>query len=299
MKIYDCFTFFNELDVLELRLMTLWDTVDYFVLCEATVNYRGAKKELVFEKNKARYEKYMSKIIYLLCDDLNEKAAHEPDEYKQLWIRENHQRNWVAKGYANAQPNDIVLISDLDEIPNPDVIRAHAPKLTNDKGAVFLLNNYWYFLNYQQVEPGTHYSFWKRLWYKIKKGEIYQPESPYYQIPCTIMARKSYAKVPQEMRNKVAGRRTTEYYLNHAGWHFSYMGGIDAIKFKIKSFAHSEHDIEKIINDDYIRNQIKAGNSLFNDVDKFKRIADLSTLPKPIQEHPEKFAHLLMLEQWS
>jgi beta-1,4-mannosyl-glycoprotein beta-1,4-N-acetylglucosaminyltransferase len=294
-KIYDCFTFFNELDVLELRLMTLWDTVDYFVICEATVNYRGKEKDLVFQQNKERYSPYMSKIIYLQCDDLNEMAADESDEYKQLWIRENHQRNWLAKGYAQADKNDVILISDLDEIPRPETIVAHAPLLKPDKGAVFLLNNYWYYLNYQQIEPGTHYGFWKRLWYKVRKGYTYQPESLFYQIPCTIMARKSYAVVPQQMRNKVAGRRTTEYYLNHAGWHFSYMGGIDAIKFKIKSFAHSEYDINRINNDAFINEQIKLGNSLFNDIDKFKKVTDMSNMPKPLQDHPEKFAHLMLV----
>jgi len=93
------------------------------------------------------------------------------------------------------------------------------------------------------------------------------------------------------------GNRTKEIYINHAGWHFSYMGGIESIKYKIKSFAHSEFDIANINNEEYIKEQVRLGNSLYNDVDKFARINSMHDMPLPIQQFPQKFAHLMLADK--
>ena len=63
MKVYDCFPFFNELDILEVRLQELWDTVDNFIILEASTTYVGNPKSYLFDENKDRYAKYMDKII--------------------------------------------------------------------------------------------------------------------------------------------------------------------------------------------------------------------------------------------
>jgi beta-1,4-mannosyl-glycoprotein beta-1,4-N-acetylglucosaminyltransferase len=108
MAIYDCFTFFNELRLLDLRLGMLHKHVDYFVLVEAVKTFTGTDKPLYFNENKLRYEQYLHKIIHVVIDP---------------WEAEFFQRNAILRGLANALPEDWILISDVDEIPSPEAIR--------------------------------------------------------------------------------------------------------------------------------------------------------------------------------
>ena len=90
MKIYDCFPFYNELDLLDLRLATLYDHVDHFVLVECTTTFQSQPKELYFENNKTRYAQYMDKIIHVVVDD----APGDPD----AWVNDIFQRNSIMRG---------------------------------------------------------------------------------------------------------------------------------------------------------------------------------------------------------
>jgi hypothetical protein len=108
-KVYDCFSFFNELDVLEIRLNELDKYVDYFVLVEMTVTHKGDPKPLYFEQNKKRFDKFLHKIIHIVVADYPQ--VNDP------WIREHYQRNCIERGLNNCNNNDIIIISDVDEIP--------------------------------------------------------------------------------------------------------------------------------------------------------------------------------------
>jgi len=109
-KVIDCFPFYNELDLLDFRLRYMDDVVDKFVLVEATHTQAGNPKELYFEKNKARYEKYLHKIEHIIVDDC--PNTNDP------WDNENHQRRGINKGIVKTNPgnDDIIIISDVDEI---------------------------------------------------------------------------------------------------------------------------------------------------------------------------------------
>src|SRR5947208_2297917 len=113
--IYDCFTFFNELDLLEIRLNVLTEIVDRFVLVEAHQTHQGEHKPLYFAENRARFHRYNDKIIHVVVDGF-------PPDAVSPWDRENHQRNCIARGLAGARLGDTVLISDADEIPRPELI---------------------------------------------------------------------------------------------------------------------------------------------------------------------------------
>src|ERR1035438_6113570 len=136
--IYDCFTFFNELDLLEIRLNILNDYVDCFVLVESTKTHQGKDKPLHFSDNKNRYQKFLPKIIHIVVDQYPEY------EGKSAWILEHHQRNMILKGLKDCTPDDIILISDLDEIPNPSKIAEYAGK---SGIKIFRQSMYYYFLN--------------------------------------------------------------------------------------------------------------------------------------------------------
>jgi beta-1,4-mannosyl-glycoprotein beta-1,4-N-acetylglucosaminyltransferase len=106
---YDCFPFFNELDILEIRLNTLDKHVDKFVLVEASKTQSLLDKPYFFEENKARYSKFLNKIIHV-------KVSDNPD--LPGWVMENYQRNCITRGLVDCNGEDTILISDVDEIPN-------------------------------------------------------------------------------------------------------------------------------------------------------------------------------------
>lgn len=114
-KLYDCFTFFNELELLKVRLEELYDSVDHFVLVEATQTFCGDPKPLYYEQNAESFARFRDKIIHVIVDDI---PAPTTDPVNDRWVREEFQRNAMLRGLVNCQSNDIILISDLDEIPN-------------------------------------------------------------------------------------------------------------------------------------------------------------------------------------
>ena len=114
MAIYDCFQYFNEEHIADLRFNILNEFVDYFVIVESTVNHQGKDKKLQFDINK--YQKFKKKIKYIIVDDTPEniKKPHEGGES----LVEQHQRNSLMKILKKANDEDLVILSDVDEIPN-------------------------------------------------------------------------------------------------------------------------------------------------------------------------------------
>ena len=108
MKEYDCITYLNEEELLELRLNILNKYVDFFVICEAREDHRGNSKKLNFNINK--FTKFKEKIIYLIVERF--------ENCKRTWDRQNYQRDYLINGISNANNEDLILFSDVDEIPN-------------------------------------------------------------------------------------------------------------------------------------------------------------------------------------
>ena len=131
MKIIDCFIFYNELKMLEFRLEYLYETVDYFVLVEATTTHSGNPKALIFEQNKQRYAKYLNKIIHIVVNDmpsppkspLSFRKTKDPKNF--AIVRENHQRICIDRGIQklSLEDSDLIIISDLDEIPDSNTLK--------------------------------------------------------------------------------------------------------------------------------------------------------------------------------
>ena len=144
MKIFDCFKFFNELELLELRLMELYDTVDYFVLVEANKTHTGKLKNYIFEENKNNFEKFLDKIIHIKVDDM------PPYSQSDIWTAENFQRNCIMRGLVDyAENGDKVIISDIDEIPSVDIIKAN---INNPNWVTFRQKLFYYYVNCEQKQ---------------------------------------------------------------------------------------------------------------------------------------------------
>ena len=143
MKIYDCFSYWDEDLLLELRLNILNEYVDYFVIVEGNKTWQNNSKKLRFDINK--FVKFKKKIIYIPVTDM-------PDG-DNPWARENFQRNCISKGLVNADEDDLIIISDLDEIPNMEQIKKFNP---NMRYAVFKQKHFYYKINLQ----GQNNPFW-------------------------------------------------------------------------------------------------------------------------------------------
>ncbi|NGX63012.1 MAG: hypothetical protein KR126chlam6_00417 [Candidatus Anoxychlamydiales bacterium] len=209
-KIYDCFPFFNELELLEVRLNELYDVVDHFVIVENPLTQSGNEKKLYFEENKQRFAKFLDKIIHIVG----------PKREKPLsdWHRENAQRNDIMLGLKDAKDEDIVIISDLDEIVREEKISEIKDLIKGNKDPLRLnLKMYRYFLNRRDM----NIDIWA-LGYAASYKTI-----------------KEYS--PQHLRCDYS----YTHYLDNAGWHFTDMGWISRFAYKINSCAHQERNIPR------------------------------------------------------
>ena len=158
MKIFDCFMYFNEDVVLDIRLNTLDKHVDYFVIVESSFTHKGDKRELQFDNKK--FEKFKNKIIYLVYEKkpnnikeiLNDD--HEDDKSRKYIfnsiLRENGQRNFILNGLEDANEEDLILISDVDEIPNLEKLEIGK---INQKIIMFKQEMFYYCLLYTSPSP--------------------------------------------------------------------------------------------------------------------------------------------------
>jgi beta-1,4-mannosyl-glycoprotein beta-1,4-N-acetylglucosaminyltransferase len=202
-KIFDCFPFFNEVELLELRLMELANTVDYFVIAEANRTHTGNPKEFNFEKNKNKFKKYLDKIIYVKVADLPKPTLENP------WVAENFQRNALVRGYEGvAQKGDVILISDADEIPKPEAIKAN---LKCNARVIFKQLLYYYYVNCNV----------KRNW----GGTVLDI---YGRFPD-----------PQNLRNST--KRHSYGVFPNGGWHYSYLTGNNTKRLIYKGHNIVDH----------------------------------------------------------
>ncbi len=282
---YDCFIFFNELDLLEIRLNTLNDVIDRFVIAEATRTHRGSPKELLFEKNRGRFAAFADKIDYIVVDDLLPFDEIEKNPYELAWVNECRQRNALKRGLAAARPQDIVLLSDLDEIPRPEAVARLEDLLRGKtKGVRFELAFYYYFLNFRNYSS----PIWRQGTFAAR---------------CAILEDKAYLSRPKcgrfmpesENRGMTIQRLRSmpnkcATCLPNAGWHFSYLGGIEAIERKLRSFSHSEYSA---IPRSVLEECIRRGRDPFGRGERYFADPIDETFPKYIRENQEKFASMI------
>ena len=121
MKLIDCFMYFDEDLVLDIRLNTLNDIVDRFVIVEATTDHEGNQKKLNYYKK--NFKKFENKIHYIVDQNLPEQVSFFKKNWRPEWHRENAQRNRLEVGYSDCSDEDMIMISDIDEIPNPKRIK--------------------------------------------------------------------------------------------------------------------------------------------------------------------------------
>ena len=296
MKIFDCFMFYDEDLLLDLRLNTLDKYVDFFVIVESKFFHNGKKKQLNFQIDK--YKKFQHKIIYIIHEHepegiikLNDNDDEGTKSYKLIFnahLRENDQRNHITKGLINAKNNDLILVSDVDEIPNFKSINL---KKINNKIVMFEQEIFYY--KFTRYLSGF-------IWYGTKG------------------CKKKYLKSPQWLRN-IKNKKfffwrldtlfsktkyINKYFIKNGGWHFSNIKKIEEIELKLKSYLHHRdyeaeelgiEKIEQIIkNNETIYDMFGDKTSKKYGDDKRKKLEkyEINKLPEYIQINKDK------LKEW-
>ncbi|MBF0135546.1 MAG: hypothetical protein H7833_18240 [Magnetococcus sp. DMHC-1] len=276
-KTYDCFTFFDELDLLEIRLHHLWEYVDFFVLVEGDHTFRGQPKPFVYAENRSRFAWAEAKIIHVRKQfdirGLNFARATRFTQNDDNWRMEHNQRNAILDGLGSAAPEDIILISDVDEIPSHFVMRLIHRLLGEFPRLAFQQQLHRYFLDYKMVADANNQEC----------------------INSTVVTQRQYLLTPEEER----AQRYKLPFLKDGGQHFSYLGGLNKIVQKLESFSHSEYDTDYFKDKTRIRQRILAGKALHSDQEQFVRYAVESDphYPPFIIKNRDRYYHLFYSEE--
>ena len=295
MRIFDCFMYYNEDVILELRLNYLNPFVDFFVIVESKFNHKGEKKELNFKFSK--FNKFKHKIRYLILDHNSPKielVRDEDDENEKSrkfilngYRRDNFQRNFLINGFKDADQEDIIIISDIDEIPKLENFDFN--KIDNQIIIFNQLMCYYRFNLYQKNYKwfGTRACKKKNLinpqWIRDIKPKKY----PFWRLD-NFFSKKKYNNIK---------------FQDDGGWHFSYLNTPELIEQKLRTYTHHrEYDLNPI-GVDNIAERIKNRESVYNlsidkRVNKFSGgvkldILELNNLPEYLIENKEQFKEWL------
>lgn len=288
MKIYDCFTFFNELEILELRLASLYDVVDRFVIVEADKTHANEPKPFNFYEHFRDYEKYLPKIDYIM------DTSVVPYKGAGDWSIENNQRNNIMKGLSSAAPDDLIMISDVDEIPNPAIIKTIRESFT-DK------NKYVDIIAFYDTTPYTknklvpfHCGMMIATFLNLSPVGCQQQFHSYYfdwvcrELPWsgTVIGKFKHMTSPQAFRNV----REVLPRITNGGWHFSNMGGIEKFLQKVRSGPDFKEFSETDVN--FLEQAMKSGKYLLGGA-KFEP-CDVGKIKLPaLKDFLKKYPHFV------
>lgn len=280
-RVFDVFTFFNELDLLELRLEMLDPYVDQFVLIECVETFSGKQKPLHFMNNKERFSKYLHKIYHHVTydppksfEDLQQRITNPniDKDVKQVciqalttsnvpkgelhWLKEFYQKETIrfAIENAGAENDDLIFVTDLDEIWNPE-------------------------LDYTQIENDKIYKL-RQLAYSgymnIRSSEDWAG---------TLLTR--YTNIDGACLNHLRTPSKTKYeYIDNGGWHFTFMGGEKQVKMKLEAYGHQEYNNDSV--KDRVKDLLANGQDVLGRTN-FRFWLDESQLPKYLLDNKQKY----------
>lgn len=280
--VYDCFQFFNELDMLKIRLNVMSPIVDKFVISEATETFSGLKKPLYYEENKEMFAEFADKIIHVVVDDTPEGYTHDRDTF---------QKNAVTRGLKDCTDEDIIIFSDLDEIPNPEKIKEILKDFQEDKIYHFAQRLFYCYLNMEEVSgnllsyAGEFEGVARKKWIGSKM--------------CSYKLLREQNLQLGELR--FPERKEIGIRVEDGGWHFGYMGGHGEkdirkrVQEKVISAAHQEYNSKHVLSK--VTDQIKDGKDIFGRDAKFIRCEIDESFPAYIRENQKELSFLIMQEE--
>ena len=280
--VYDCIPFFNELDILKLRMQILAPYVDKFVLEESTVTFSGEPKEMIFAKHRDMFAEFEDKIIYVAVDNspMSGVTTHERDKF---------QKNQLIRGMSDCKPDDIVIFSDVDEIPNPKVLTEIIRDFDSTKIYHFAQRMFYCFLNMEEIS-GNLLSI---------TGEFEGVERKQW-LGTKIC---SFGNLPEEgivFLREVSPEDPRSVRVADGGWHFGYMGGdgerdvAKRIGVKVQAAAHQEYNNSRYLNEAVDR--LLCGEDIFDRNAKFVRVPIDESYPEYLRNHREDYGFLMAPE---
>ncbi len=279
--IYDCFTFYNELDLLQVRLHELYDIVDRFVLVEASKTFQGNPKPLYFKENETAFARYADKIIHIVVDfpayDLAAQLSTRPKN--EIWARQYYQRDQIAQGLTRALPDDLIIVSDVDEIISaPKLREAIATRRRHDL-TIFEMPIHTGFVN-RRVKN----SIWEKGPRMIEFSQFPGAEHLRLTKRCASAhlghnaLSRFYTRYQNYMSRNVPNRI---FIVANSGWHMTSIGDWDRYRDKVRAISETERaNLEEFKSKDAFERRLSETTSA----------VDPSELPKFIRENLERFA---------
>ena len=296
MKIFDCFMFYDEELLLDIRLNILDQYVDFFVIVESEYFHNGNKRQLKFDINK--FKKFNKKIIYIThkneppgiikINNIDDESTISYKKINNALLRENDQRNHITEGLTTAKSEDLILISDVDEIPNFESIN-----LSKIKNKIIMFEQEIFYYKFNRYLPDFN-------WYgtkACKKKMLISPQwlrnvknkkFPFWRID-TLFSKNKYI-------NKI--------FIKNGGWHFSNIKSANDIELKLKSYLHHRDYESEELGYEKIKELIKNNETIYDmfgdkkskkygdDSRKKLEKYDIEKLPKLIQDNKIK------LKEW-
>ncbi len=266
MAIYDCFQYFNEDLMVDLRLNILNKYVDYFVISESTKTHQGKTKKINFDINK--FSKFKNKIKFIIAD--YDKEINFQNHTGGESPIEQHQRNNLMEGIKDASPEDYIILSDSDEIPDFTKLKDMS---NNRKFVAFSQKMFMYKLNLQNLKESN--------WIGSK------------------ITKKKYITSMQDLRNmkfkKYPFWRIDKYnqQVIEGGWHFSFLQTPQQIHTKIKSYSHGEFNNENV-NENNIKEKILKNEDIFGRDTVLKKISIDESYPDYILQNKDKLSNWII-----
>lgn len=259
-QLIDCFIFYNELDLLTYRMNILNNIVDYFIIVESTHTHTGKEKPLFFNQNKHLFKQFKDKIIHIIVDDFPHKFPNINCDNNDQWINEKFQRNAIPRGFNyinNLNPDDLIIISDLDEIPDPNTLNNVKKGDIKVDFAILEMDLYYYNLNTQYTTKWHHS---KIISYKKYK---------HLNLTCDNIRLHQYSQWVNTITN--------------GGWHLSYFGDVNFIKNKIMNFAHQELNNDNYTDLSKIEERVNNTRDLYDRSDNPTRIEIIDNIYLPFE----------------
>lgn len=277
--IFDCIPFFNELDILKLRMQILAPFVDVFVIEEATVTFSGEPKQMIFAENRQLFAAFEDKIRYVAVADspMEGVTTHERDKY---------QKNQLIRALSDCKAEDIIIFGDVDEIPKPETLRRIIESFEAGKIYHLAQRMFYCFLNMEEISgnllsitgefPGVE----RKMWLGTKV--------------C------SFADIPREgivFLREVPPTDPRSVRMPEGGWHFGYMGGdgerdvAKRIGVKVKAAAHQEYNSKRYLNEAVDR--LLCGEDIFDRDAKFVRVEIDESFPAYLRAHRAEYDFLI------
>jgi len=257
MKIFDCFIFNHEVELLEIRLNILNDYVDKFVITEGDMTFSGLPKESHFLNNKERFAKWEDKII---LNQINIPECESP------WHREIYSRNAMVN-LDIFNDDDLIIMSDGDEIPNPEILEQSSEWVSDDTHFTFEQSCYAYWMN----------NLYSDKWFGTRAAT-------YKYVNNTTV---DDIREGTEDESKISGSIIT-----NGGWHFTYLGNEDHIRQKINSFCDRHFDVPEVTEN--ISKNLEGGTDVLNrNHITYSRVDIDDSFPQYIIDNQEKYSHLI------